>query len=69
MKILRDTLQHNGKFSRKSLTTLTTLICAIAYEFGMPFFNHETKEYVFTGLLMLCGATLGLTVWDKRNNQ
>lgn len=69
MKIIRDTLQHNGKYSRKSLTTLVTLVCAIGYELTFPIFGYDTKEYVFQGLLLLCGATLGLTVWDKKNNQ
>ena len=69
MKIIKDTLQHNGKYSRKSLTTLATLMVAIGYELVFPLFGYATKEYVFQGLLILCGSTLGLTVWDKKSNQ
>lgn len=64
-KLTYDTLTKEGKFSRKSLTTFTAFSFAIIYEFVLPFFEVTTKEYVFTSLLILVGATLGLTVADK----
>ena len=67
MKILNDTLKKRGKFSRKSLTAFASFNLAWVYELIFPFFKIETKEYVFNGFLMICTATLGLTVWDKKN--
>ena len=65
IKIINDTLKYNGKYSRKSLTTLVAFSSALIYEFILPFYGIQTKEYVFDGLLILTGATLGLTVVDK----
>ena len=65
-KILKDTLQSNGKWSRKSLTAFFAFHIAVVYEFLGLFLHFETKEYVFITLLTLVGATLGLTVWDKK---
>lgn len=67
-KILKDTLSNNGKYSRKSLTAFAAFNLAWVYEMILPFFGMNTKEYVFTGFLLLCGSTLGLTVWDKKKN-
>jgi len=72
-KIINDTLKnHEGKFSRKSITTMMAFIAALIYEFVLPTlldsvfgYNFETKSYVFNGLLTLTGSTLGLTVVDK----
>lgn len=69
MKIINDTLKNNGKYSRKSLTTFVAFTSAIIYEFIFPFFEFQTKEYVFNGLLILVGSTLGLTVFDKFKNK
>lgn len=66
MKIINDTLKNAGKYSRKSVTAFASFNLSWVYEFVLPFFGMQTKEYVFSGLLMLCGATLGLTVWDKK---
>lgn len=67
-KILIDTLTYKGKYSRKSVTGFTAFLFALTYEAIFPFFNLPTKEYVFQGLLVLTGAVLGLTVWDKKGN-
>lgn len=68
MKIIDDTLKNpdTGRWSRKSLTAFTSFAFALAYEVVLPFFELPTKEYVFITLLTLTGATLGLTVWDKK---
>lgn len=66
MKIINDTLKHEGKWSRKSLTAFFGFFFALSYEAVLPFFEIETKEYVFVTLLALVGAVLGLTVWDKK---
>lgn len=67
MKILNDTLKHKGKWSRKSIVTFIAFNGALVYEMVLPImFGIETKEYVFEGLLILTGATLGLTVLDKK---
>jgi hypothetical protein len=66
-KIIDDTLKSpNGKWSRKSLTSFFAFWLSIAYEGIYPIVGLETKEYVFSTLLLLVGATLGLTVWDKQ---
>ena len=67
MKIIDDTLKNRGKYSRKSLTAFFAFHLGIIYEFALPFFGLNTKEYVFTTLLILVGSVLGLTVWDKKN--
>lgn len=65
-KIVNDTLKNkNGEYSRKSLTTLVAFASALIYELILPLYGVQTKEYVFDGLLILTGATLGLTVVDK----
>lgn len=67
MKIFNDTLKNKtGIYSRKSLTALASFALAISYEFILPWFSFQTKEYVFMTLLGLTGATLGMTVWDKK---
>lgn len=66
-KIIDDTLKSpNGKWSRKSLTSFFAFWLALLYEGVLPFLGLETKEYVFTTMMLLVGATLGLTVWDKQ---
>ena len=67
MKILNDTLKNNGKYSRKSVTAFGSFVLSIVYEFVLPWFGFETKEYVFISLITLVGGTLGLTVLDKKN--
>lgn len=66
MKIIDDTLKFNGKWSRKSLTAFVSFTFALTYEFFGLFEKYDSKEYVFTTLLILSGSVLGLTVWDKK---
>ena len=73
MGLINDTLKNpeTGRYSRKSLTTLAAFSLAIVYEFLLPlqpWWEFTPNEYVWDGLLLLTGATLGLTVWDKKNN-
>ena len=75
IKILEDTLKSpNGKWSRKSLTMLTSFIMSIVLGTYIVVSNYITKteinEYaidVFQGFLLLTGALSGITVWDKQN--
>lgn len=67
MTILIDTLKNKGKYSRKSVTAFASFVLSIIYEFVLPWFGFETKEYVFIALITLVGGTLGLTVLDKKN--
>lgn len=69
MKIISDTLKHDGKWSRKSLTAFTGFLFALSYEAVLPWFGVETKEYVFITLIGLVTAVLGLTVWDKKDTK
>jgi len=66
MKLINDTLKHKGKWSRKSLTACLAFVGALAYEFVLPFYKIETKDYVFLGLVSLAAGVLGLTVIDKK---
>lgn len=70
MKIIEDTLKNpkTGNWSRKSLTAFTSFILAIVYEFILPFWGMNTKEYVFITLVTLTATVLGLTVWDKKKD-
>lgn len=66
-KLINDTLKNkDGIYSRKSVTAFASFNLSWIYEMILPFFGLQTKDYVFQGFLMLCGATLGLTVWDKK---
>lgn len=68
-KIWFDTTTNSaGKYSRKSLTALSSFLFAVIYELVLPFFGLQTKDYVFLGLLALAGGTLAATVVDKQKN-
>lgn len=69
MKIIKDTLQHNGKYSRKSLTAFGLMAIAVVSEFVLPFMGITPNDYVFITSIGMCCGTLGLTVWDKKSNQ
>ena len=67
MKILKDTLQEsNGKWSAKRLTALASFVYALTYELLAMFCELPSKEYVFSGLLLLVASVLGLTVWANK---
>jgi hypothetical protein len=74
MKIIDDTLKSpNGKWSRKSLTSFFAfwigLVLGGFIVVSDYFLKEEVNRYaidVFQTLMLLVGATLGLTVWDKQ---
>lgn len=59
MKILKDTLISNGKWSQKRLMTFSSFFIATIYAF-LPLFNSkfEVKEFVFLGFLGAGGFSL-----------
>jgi len=73
MKIIDDTLKSpDGKWSRKSLTMLSSFVIAVilgAYIVTSDFFiAKEINRYavdVFNGFLLLVAALTGATVADK----
>ena len=74
-KLINDTLKSpSGKWSRKSLTMLTSFfVCIILgtyivisnYIIERPISNYAID--VFNGFLLLVGALSGITVWDKQS--
>ena len=74
MRIIDDTLKSpNGKWSRKSLTSFFAfwigLVLGGFIVVSDYFLEVEVNRYaidVFQTLMLLTGATLGLTVWDKQ---
>jgi hypothetical protein len=76
-KIINDTLKSpNGRWSRKSLTTLSSWIMAIMsgafITISDYFLSKEINSYaiqVFYGFLMLSGGTTAMTVYEKLKNK
>jgi hypothetical protein len=68
MKILKDTLISNGKWSQKRLMTFSSFFVATIYAF-MPMFNNkfEVKEFVFLGFLTAGGFSLFRTQKQNEN--
>ena len=74
MKIINDTLKGpDGKWSRKSLTTLVSFVNAIIVGWWVLIAEKGTVNIyaisVFYGFLGLGGGTLALTVVDKIRNK
>jgi hypothetical protein len=67
MKILKDTLTSNGKWSQKRLMTFSSFFIASIYAF-MPMFDNkfDVKEFVFLGFLGAGGFSLFRT--QKKND-
>ena len=67
MKILKDTLTSNGKWSQKRLMTFSSFFIATIYAF-LPIFDNkfEVKEFVFLGFLGAGGFSLFRT--QKQND-
>ena len=68
MKIIKDTLTSNGKWSQKRLMTFSSFFVATTYAF-MPMFNNkfEVKEFVFLGFLTAGGFSLFRTQKQNEN--
>lgn len=66
MKILKDTLTSNGKWSQKRLMTFSSFFIATIYAF-LPIFDNkfEVKEFVFLGFLGAGGFSLFQTTKNK----
>ena len=68
MKIIKDTLTSNGKWSQKRLMTFSSFFVATTYAF-MPMFDNrfEVKEFVFLGFLGAGGFSLFRTQKQNEN--
>jgi hypothetical protein len=68
MKILKDTLTSNGKWSQKRLMTFSSFFIASIYAF-MPLVDNkfDVKEFVFLGFLGAGGFSLFQTRKQNEN--
>jgi hypothetical protein len=68
MKVLRDTLTVNNKWSQKRIMTFTSFWVASIYAF-LPLFNpkFEVKEFVFLGFIGAGGWSLLRTQKQNEN--
>jgi len=69
MKILKDTLQNEGKWSQKRLLTFSSFFVATVYAF-MPLCQNsfDVKEFVFLGFLGVGGFSIYRTQKTNENN-
>jgi hypothetical protein len=58
MKVLKDTLTVNGKWSQKRIMTFTSFWVATVYAFLPAFIDFEVKEFVFLGFVGAGGWSL-----------
>lgn len=72
-KIINDTLMTNGRWSRKSLTTITTFIFVLALGtfivISDKILDKPVNVYalpVFQSLLVFLGTLMGLTEFSKK---
>lgn len=70
MKIFKDSLQSNGKWSQKRLLTFSSFFIATIYAF-VPLIQKEfdVKEFVFLGFLGAGGFSLFRTQKTNENKQ
>jgi hypothetical protein len=70
MKILRDTLMSNGKWSIKRLAGFSAFYTATVYAFiPMWFPLFVVHEFVFWGFITFGASAIGMTVWNKKIDQ
>lgn len=69
MKILKDTLQNDGKWSQKRLLTFSSFFVATIYAF-LPLYQNsfDVKEFVFLGFLGVGGFSIYRTQKTNENN-
>jgi hypothetical protein len=69
VKILKDTITVNGKYSQKRIMTFTSFWVATIYAF-MPLFitDFDVKEFVFIGFIGAGGWSLLRTQKRNENN-
>jgi len=66
MKILKDILQTNGKWSFKRVTSLYILNAAIVYAILPIWFPKFTvSEFVFVSLISYSATMIGINAWEK----
>ena len=73
MKIFKDTLQQNGRWSRKSLTMFISFVMACLTGIYIVVSDYVLKDKeinryasdVFNGFLLLTGGLAGISVADK----
>lgn len=59
MKIIRDTIQVNGKWSQKRLMTFCSFFSALFYAFTpIVYPTFDVKEFVFLGFLAVGGFSI-----------
>ena len=58
MKVLKDTLTVNGKWSQKRIMTFSSFWVATVYAFLPAFMDFEVKEFVFLGFVGAGGWSL-----------
>jgi len=70
MKIIKDTLQNNGKWSQKRLLTFSTFFVAVIYVFcPLVKESFDVKEFVFLGFLGAGGFSLFRTQKQNENTK
>jgi len=69
MKIIRDTVQVNGKWSQKRLLTFCSFFSAFFYAFT-PLYApaFDVKEFVFLGFLAVGGFSIYRQQKRNENN-
>lgn len=68
MKILRDTITYNGKYSQKRLMTFCSFFSALFYAFTpLVYTTFDVKEFVFLGFLASGGFSIYRTEKAKQN--
>jgi len=67
MKIIKDTLQNQGKWSQKRLMTFSSFFVATIYAFLPAFIIFDVKEFVFVGFLGVGGFSLYRTQKTNEN--
>ena len=58
MKVLKDTLTVNGKWSQKRIMTFSSFWVATVYAFLPAFMDFDVKEFVFLGFVGAGGWSL-----------
>lgn len=59
MKIIKDTIQVNGKYSQKRLMTFCSFFSAFLYAFTpLVYSTFDVKEFVFLGFLAVGGFSI-----------
>jgi hypothetical protein len=59
MKIIKDTIQVNGKYSQKRLMTFCSFFSAFFYAFTPLIYpKFDVKEFVFLGFLAVGGFSI-----------